>query len=345
MSVIALRRMMVLLIPSVAIAGCSGNSAGYGPQPSTASIGAIAEAHKQLISPAKIGSSNLFYVTNYVDGNPGQGQVLVYQKPFERSPVPLSTITKGIGDEVPNDPVLDAHGALYVPSGCSFSGTGGSVQVYAKGHDTPRETITDSINCPLGSAIDPAQNLYVSNVYVDGSSDYHGTVTVYPHGQTSPSETIQGPLKAPHGLALDSHQNLFIADPYAASSVGAVFEVAHGTTMPVPLNLNGLIEPIEVATDGSNNLYVSDNVANVVQIYAAGQTSPEVTLSNPNGGTRTYGICLDQKGHLFVIDGKYQGSTPPVINEYKDPLKHSAPLRRVFTQDLTFPDGCAAKTF
>ena len=115
-------------------------------------------------------------------------------------------------------------------------------------------------------AIDPSQNLYISNVYVYGSSYYHGTITVYPQGKTKPSETIQGPLKAPHGLALDSHQNLFVADPYAGASVGQVFEVAKGTTTPVPLYLNGLTEPIEVATDGSDNLYVSDNVENVVQI-------------------------------------------------------------------------------
>jgi hypothetical protein len=178
---------MVLLLPSLTIAGCTSNSAGYGPPPSTPSIGRIVEADKQLISPAKIGSSNLFYVTNYVDGRPGQGQVLVYKKPFERSPVPLNTITNGIGDEVPSDPVLDAHGALYIPSGCSFSGTGGSVQVYAKGHDNPGETITDGINCPLGSAIDPVQNLYVSNVYVDGSSYYHGTVTVAGADARAPS--------------------------------------------------------------------------------------------------------------------------------------------------------------
>ena len=112
----------------------------------------------------------------------------------------------------------------------------------------------------------------------------------------------------------------------------------------MPLYLNGLTEPIEVATDGSDNLYVSDNVENVVQIYAPGQTSPEVTLSDPNSGLVSYGICLDQQGHLFVINIRFRGSKLPVIDEYKNPLTNSSPFR-VFTQDLMFPDGCAAKKF
>ena len=338
---VGLRRLAFLTVPSLFVVGCAANSGAYAPSAAMQSPHRAPRLSPRSVSPSKVGNSNLFYVTNYEDtGN--QSSVLVYQKPLGRNPAPFRTISNGL--QIPADPVLDAHGALYVPNGCSFSGTGGSVQVYAKGQSNPRETITNGINCPLGSAIDPSQNLYISNVYVYGSSYYHGTITVYPQGKTKPSETIQGPLKAPHGLALDSHQNLFVADPYAGASVGQVFEVAKGTTTPVPLYLNGLTEPIEVATDGSDNLYVSDNVENVVQIYAPGQTSPEVTLSHPNSGLVSYGICLDQQGHLFVINIRFRGSKLPVIDEYKNPLTNSSPFR-VFTQDLMFPDGCAAKKF
>lgn len=336
------KQLAFLTLPSLFVVGCGASSSTYGPAVGMESTYTPPRLSHASVSPAQTGNSKLFYVTNYDYYSSNHSQVLVYQKPFGKNPIPFRTITSDL--QHPGDPVLDAHGALYVPNGSCNDSVGGSVLVYASGQDNPRETITNGINCPEGSAIDPSQNLYVSNVYPYGSSYYHGTVTVYPRGKTKPSETIQGPLKAPHGLALDSHQNLFIADPYEYGYSGGVFEVAYGTTMPVPLNLSGIIVPREVATDSTDNLYVSDEIEKAVQIYAPGQTSPEVTIADPNPGTQTLGICLDQQGHLFVINIRAAQNTPADIEEYKNPLKNSPPVR-VFTQDLGFPDGCAAKKF
>jgi hypothetical protein len=322
-----------LLLPLL-VAGCAGGSSATLPEDATAGSPQSILTAPSRVNPLRTAKSPFLYVSNTAV----KAAVLLYRFPIGKHAKPEREITQGL-QGVPADPVLDRNGTLYQPSGCSYSGEGGIVGVYPAGQSSPSETITNGINCPLGSAIDAHGNLYISNTHCEGSYDCQGTITEYPPDQTSPSLSISANLQAPHGLALDAHNDLFIADPY----VGAVLEVKKGHKTPAILSLSGVSFPIQVATDHVNNLYVSDYAANEVLVYAPGATTPEASISNPNPGTLTYGLCLKEQGALFVVDLQDNGS-PSIIEEYKNPLQSSSPVKSI-TNGLSNPDGCAAKEF
>src|SRR5580704_12264815 len=100
---VGLRRLAFLAVPSLLVVGCAANSSAYAPTAAMQSSHTAPRLNPRSVSPAKVGNSNLFYVTNYEDtGN--QSAVFVYQKPLGRNPAPFRTISNGL--QIPADPVL-----------------------------------------------------------------------------------------------------------------------------------------------------------------------------------------------------------------------------------------------
>src|SRR5262245_18444645 len=121
---------------------------------------------------------------------------------------PTTTIQgNATGLNNPCDIARDTAGNLYVSNGPAFTGSGGSITVYAagaSGNATPMYTITGSntgLNYPCGVALDAIGQLYVANY--DSNS-----VSVYPvgaNGNATPVVTIAGNntgLNGPHDIAL-----------------------------------------------------------------------------------------------------------------------------------------------
>lgn len=329
-------------MPVLLVAGCASSSAPTTlPNASASGFSAFNTARSLVAGSPMAKKSPFLWVSHY--SNSGGGTMLAYPLPLGKNPTPVQTIT--LGNVVPGLPSLDDRGNLYVPSGCSFSGHGGSVQVYAPGQSSPFETITNGINCPLGTIVNAQGKLYVSNVYCTGSSYCMGTITEYPAGHTTPSVTINKNLLDPEGLALDGLGDLFIADPYQVD----VLELQRGSRTPVRLNLTGLHSPIDVVIDRSRNVYVSDDTllqndyVNAVLIYAPGQTTPEAKIGDPDSNkTQTYGLCMNIRQFLYVTYVPNSQQIPSV-REYDDPLHNSTPSKTITNGLSQDPVGCAAE--
>ncbi len=191
----------------------------------------------------------------------------------------------------------------------------------------------------------------------------------------------QGGLSAnslcnPHGVALDSAGNLFVADfnnnrvleytsPFAACGgvfpcVGAGANVVFGQGESFFANFcnnNGaqptsdsLCQPVGVALDSANNLFVADFGNNRVLQYNTPLTNTTANFVFGQGGVFTTGLCnkgglnrnglcgpagvvLDSAGNLFVADFNNHR-----VLEYNAPL--TATANNIFGQPTPFLNGC-----
>lgn len=136
--------------------------------------------------------------------------------------------------------------------------------------------------------------------YIVGA--YAVKVQVYDraHLQAGPCGTV-GVFQRAEGLFVDSKGNLWIADAVAKQ----IYEFApHGRSPTLTLDdPNGV--PVAVAVDeASGNVYVSEYKNNVssttlIEVYAAGSTTPTASLSDPdarNGGFD----AVDDQGNVYV---------------------------------------------
>ncbi len=219
--------------------------------------------------------------------------------------------------------------------------------------------ITQSVNAPVGLAIDTKGTLYVSNL---GNT----TITEYPLGKFKPSFTITSGLSSNYGIAVDSKGNVFASNLgnntvtgfhpgknaafetitingqpvgmgedsndtlYVASdSTNQVFIVKTGTKIPKPLSLSGLSGPICVTIGAKDDVYVSDFASNVVTVYPAGKSTPSETITNGINQPTFNGIV---EGQLF-----FQSDQTGPVNGYKG----TATSPYVTISGITQPMGIA----
>jgi sugar lactone lactonase YvrE len=159
--------------------------------------------------------------------------------------------------------------------------------------------ITQGINFPVNIAIDRSGTLYVANAFGN-------TVTEYPLGSTSPSITLSSQIVNTNIVAVDSKGTAYVT---SGQSVGeySVLEFKRGKLKP-GIQVSGFDNPVGLAIDASDNLYVGDAGANKVYKVAKGTTTPmDLQLSNLDDPT---GLAFDKKGNLWVSNDapQYQGS-------------------------------------
>jgi hypothetical protein len=205
---------------------------------------------------------------------------------------------------------------------------------------------------PLNLAFDLAGNLYISDwqgfkirkVVPSGGSIANGTITTVAGTGISGSKGNGGlatsaNLNHPAGLAVDSSANIYISDQYnneirqvvqtpnastCSQSVGFICQWA--LSLAAKLSGDGLPKlqgsmwnPLELAIDPSNNVYISGGNNNVVQrISAATGIFSNVAGNATNsiqggfGGDKgpatsarmaNLGASVDANGNLFVADG------------------------------------------
>jgi sugar lactone lactonase YvrE len=186
---------------------------------------------------------------------------------------------------------------------------------------------------PRGLAMDQSGHLYL----VD---EFHNRVLVYNAPLTSDTlpDLEIGNLSAPRGLAVDQSGNVYVADSendrvLAYNTPLTTDTVSDRTFGSAPdafdcftdnaggaVNANTLVCPIDLALDGSGNLYVSDLHNHRVLVYAdplAGDTTADqvfgqggsFTSGAPNNGglsaeslSTPLGLAIDPAGNFYVAD-------------------------------------------
>jgi len=125
--------------------------------------------------------------------------------------------------------------------------------VYRMSLDGTKLTLLASgIVRPVGAAVDAQGTIYVAD-------ECGGAVVrITPDGKT----TRVGGFGMPDDVAFDHHGNLLVID--LRSSIHALIRVRQATGKHEVLASNGFIEPQGLVVDTNDNIYVSDDFANVI---------------------------------------------------------------------------------
>ncbi len=187
------------------------------------------------------------------------------------------------------------------------------------------------LNSPEDVALDGAGNLYIADRdnrrirKVDAAgviSTVAGDGTFGFGGDGGPA--VEAQLARPTGVALDGAGNLYIADLgnrriRKVDAAGAISTVAGDGTYGFggdggAATAAQLISPIDVAVDGTGNLYIADlGNRRIRKVDAAGAISTVAGDGTPgfggDGGPATaaqlsgpYGVALDGAGNLYIAD-------------------------------------------
>lgn len=230
------------------------------------------------------------------------GSVTEYAPPYNQPPV---ATTAGINH--PQSLALDAHGDLFVANGNGSN----SVTVYAPPYGgAPSATISTGVDDPVSLALDSSADLFVVNSAAN-------TVTEYAPPYSGAPVTISKGLNTPNSLALDARGNLFVAN--LNSTPNSVVEYAppfSSASAPVATITSGVNEQGAIAVLASN-LFVPNQGANTVTVYAAPFTNSPTTIVG--GQSQPVALAVDSAGNLFVAN--YGNNT---VTEYAPPYAPGA---------------------
>lgn len=160
-------------------------------------------------------------------------------------------------------------------------------------------------------------------------------VIYFPAGSSSASgKSVGTGLSDPTGVAVDGAGDIYIADWNSSKKLGTVYEIpwvpnttapnfgAYGNQIAVSTKAMGLGNNLNLAVDGSGDLYVADpNNARVVKIptpsqaslvvnpLTAGDTSATTTVTVGSGFTAPSAVAVDSSGDVYVADGTANGTS------------------------------------
>ncbi len=134
-------------------------------------------------------------------------------------------------------------------------------------------------------AIDPSNNIYVSDEFGPYIAEYSTTTNAY-------VTNFVGPITQPMGIAVDASGNLYEED-----GNGSIYKF----TSPIAATaiISGLTTPVGLTIDGSGNIYVGDSGTTSVKVYSS---SGATLLTTVSGITNPYGLLVDNIGNLYVAD-------------------------------------------
>ena len=240
---------------------------------------------------------------------------------------------------------VDSHGNLYVPDAPAHrvykmdAVTGDVTVVAGTGQQDfsgdGELATTATLSSPSWVAIDPADNLYISDTgnyrvrKVDADSGVITTVagdgSIVDSGDGGPATAAGLRVGTPTAIALDSATNLYIAERFAVRRVDAatgIISTFAGTGSPGdsgdggPASSARLFYPSGLALDSAGNLYISDDikdrvrrvdaVTKVITAYAGTGSGS----STGDGGPATaaavgdpQGLAFDAAGDLYIASG------------------------------------------
>ncbi len=177
---------------------------------------------------------------------------------------------------------IDLHG----------TSTGSSLQVLP-GTET---SIGSGSKTPSEIAADPGGNVYVADSGL-------GMVQEYAKASATTATQVGTGLTAPTGVAVDGAGDVFIAD------TGSVYEVPVGATMATPASQltlkSGLGTGLQLAADGSDNLFIADpDNHRVVKLGSVGGTQGIYAQLETDyaGFVAPSAIAVDSNDNLYVAD-------------------------------------------
>jgi sugar lactone lactonase YvrE len=205
---------------------------------------------------------------------------------------------------------------------------------------------------PLNIAFDPSGNLYISDwqgykirkIVPSGGSIANGTISTIAGTGNEGRAGNNGPaiaanLDHPAGLVVDSASNVYISDQYngevrqvvqsanagtCSQTVGFICQWALNTLAKLsgdglPKLQGSMWNPLDLAIDPSNNVYISGGNNNVVQRISAATTIYSTVAGNASNSIQggftgdkgsavvarmaNLGAFVDGNGNLFVADG------------------------------------------
>ncbi|MGD1018675.1 MAG: PKD domain-containing protein, partial [Verrucomicrobiia bacterium] len=219
--------------------------------------------------------------------------------------------------EGPNDVAVDANGNVYVTDagntirrvtqvGANWITSTVAGLAGASGN-TDGTNNSAEFNRPKGIAVDNSGNLYVTD------TGNNAVRKITPTGTNWVTTTIASGFNSPQGIAVDGNGNLYVTDTgdstiveitpagmnWATSTIAGLagnFGSADGT------NSNARFwGPVDIAVDGSGNLYVADEDNHAVRkITPSGTNWVTTTISSAFNSPQ--GIAADSSGNLYVVD-------------------------------------------
>jgi len=170
---------------------------------------------------------------------------------------------------------VDSTGELWIPQ--VTSGGVSEITSNAPNCGAAGTKLSDPNGQPADIAFASTGVRYVSDLLGNGS--VAGDISVYPKGKTKPSSKLtNSAVFFSLGVAVDSHNNVFQSFVNQAGTKGGVLEFVGGKMPGKVVKGIKLTEPGTLIIDKSDNLIVTDQVANTLDTYAPPYTTAPATF-------------------------------------------------------------------
>jgi hypothetical protein len=162
-------------------------------------------------------------------------------------------------------------------------------------------------------------------------SDSAGAVGGVSLQQGDAAKLVRGPGGPGAARYLDSrHPWLYVAVNYPFAI--EIFDLGQEGTPLIETITQGLNYPAGIALDSGGTLYVPNQAANDVTVYAPGDTSPSLTLTGVNA---PQGVVVDAQGDVFVC---YRGDGGGIAAY---PAGQTTPSQLITSGLMTMPNQLA----